>query len=154
MTSTPRSTNELAALGEPVAKTKKVSDFLAGITDGTLSTIKLIIDGDSEKNSDFSVCQQYLKTCVENAKTRSLREDKTRTISFAEQDATKKQKARKAGKGAPPKKGKPAEGKLKGSGHYTPAEFRAFSADQREALKTTDCQNRLYCSGFSLKQRV
>jgi len=125
-----RAHNELESLGEPVAETKKVSDFLAGITDGTLSTIKSIIDGDSEKNTDFSVCQQYLKTCVENAKTRSLREDKTRTISSAEQDAAKKQKARKAGKGAPPKRGK-----LKGSGHYTPAEFRALSDDQREALK-------------------
>ena len=41
-----RAHNELESLGEPVAETKKVSDFLAGITDGTLSTIKLIIDGD------------------------------------------------------------------------------------------------------------
>ena len=61
--------NELQDLGEEVSETRKVRDFLEGITDNTLAGVKTIILGDTLKMSDFQECQQYLKTVVENLKT-------------------------------------------------------------------------------------
>jgi hypothetical protein len=54
--------NELLSLGEPVPETKKVDDFLAGITGDVLSTSKVFIAGDHDKLHNFEKCQQYLKT--------------------------------------------------------------------------------------------
>jgi hypothetical protein len=54
----------LAELGEPIAETKKVDDFLKGITDPRLTTYKQIIDSDQSKLNDFEACAQYLKTSV------------------------------------------------------------------------------------------
>lgn len=62
---------ELESLGEPVAATKKVADFLKGITDPRLETGKSIVDGDNAKLNDFELCQQFFKTLVENSKIRS-----------------------------------------------------------------------------------
>jgi len=53
--------NTLADLEEPVAETKKVSDFLAGITDPRLTTTKDLVMGNQEKLENFEACQQYLK---------------------------------------------------------------------------------------------
>jgi hypothetical protein len=58
--------NELLALGEPVAETKKVNDFLAGITAQNLSMAKLVIQGDNDKKDHFEACQQYLKGVCQN----------------------------------------------------------------------------------------
>jgi len=54
--------NTLADLEEPVPETKKVTDFLAGITDTHLSNAKDLILGDPQKLQNFELCQQYLKT--------------------------------------------------------------------------------------------
>ena len=54
--------NTLADLEEPIAETKKVSDFLAGITDPRLNTAKDLVMGDRAKLDNFEACQQYLKT--------------------------------------------------------------------------------------------
>jgi hypothetical protein len=56
--------NELLDLGEPVAESKKVTDFLKGIRDPNLVTAKSIILGDPSKLDDFEECQQYISTIV------------------------------------------------------------------------------------------
>ena len=58
--------NTLADLDEPVPETKKVTDFLSGITDPRLNNSKDVILGDVAKLQDFEACQQYLKTLVFN----------------------------------------------------------------------------------------
>jgi len=58
--------NTLADLGEAVPETKKVTDFLAGITDSRLSGAKDLVLGDAQKLQDFEACQQYFKTIVYN----------------------------------------------------------------------------------------
>ena len=47
--------NELLDLDEPVAETKKVSDFLKGIRDPTLVTAKSVVLGDPAKLDDFLI---------------------------------------------------------------------------------------------------
>jgi hypothetical protein len=54
--------NTLADLEEPIPETKKVTDFLAGITEPRLNTSKDLIIGDPAKLNNFETCQQYLKT--------------------------------------------------------------------------------------------
>ncbi len=66
--------NTLAELNEAVPETKKVADFLAGITDTKLSTAKDLILGDPAKLGDFEACQQYLKTLVYNKATQDTHE--------------------------------------------------------------------------------
>ena len=58
--------NELLDLDEPVAETKKVTDFLKGIRDPNLNTAKSIVLGDPVKLDDFEECQQYISTIVSN----------------------------------------------------------------------------------------
>ena len=58
--------NELLDLDEPVAESKKVSDFLKGIRDPTLVTAKSVVLGDPAKLDDFEECQQYFSTIVSN----------------------------------------------------------------------------------------
>ncbi|KAI2503960.1 Reverse transcriptase (RNA-dependent DNA polymerase) [Fragilaria crotonensis] len=62
--------NELLFLEEPVAETKKVTDFLASIRDPKLETAIQTCMGDEQKLTNFKLCQQYFKTIVENTKTR------------------------------------------------------------------------------------
>jgi len=61
--------NTLAELNETVPETKKVTDFLAGITDSSLANAKDLILGDPNKLENFEACQQYLKTLVYNKTT-------------------------------------------------------------------------------------
>ena len=63
--------NELLFMEEPVAETKKVTDFLAGIRDPKLETAIQTCMGDEQKLTNFELCQQYFKTVVENTKTRT-----------------------------------------------------------------------------------
>lgn len=63
--------NDLEELEELVAETKKVTDFLKGMSDPKLETGENVVDGDTTKLGDFQACQLCFKTLVENAKTRS-----------------------------------------------------------------------------------
>ena len=63
--------NELADLEEPVPESKKVSDFLAGISDPILKTGKDVVLGDPVKLADFTECQQYLSTLAVNTNNQS-----------------------------------------------------------------------------------
>jgi hypothetical protein len=66
--------NTLLDLNKPVPETKKVTDFLAGITDPCLSNAKDLILGDAQKLQDFESCQQYLMTLVYNKTTQEKHE--------------------------------------------------------------------------------
>jgi hypothetical protein len=66
--------NTLAELNEGVPETKKVTDFLAGISDSRLSNAKDLILGDPDKLQNFEACQQYLKTLVYNKATQEKHE--------------------------------------------------------------------------------
>ena len=61
--------NVLADLEEPVAKKKKVTDFLNGISDPSLALGKTVVNGDAHKLSNFEACQQYFCALVEAPKT-------------------------------------------------------------------------------------
>ena len=60
--------NELLFLEEPVAETKKVTDFIAGICDPKLETAIQSCMGDELKLTNFEMCQQCYKTIVENTR--------------------------------------------------------------------------------------
>ena len=66
--------NELADLGEPVPETKKVTDFLAGISDPRLSNAKDIVLGNPQYLQDFELTQQYFATLVGNKAEQSKME--------------------------------------------------------------------------------
>ena len=73
--------NELLFLEEPVAETKKVTDFLAGIRDPKLETAIQSCMGDELKLTNFELCQQYFKTIVENTKMRAKSPSDIREVS-------------------------------------------------------------------------
>ena len=60
--------NELERLNEPVPETKKVTDFLAGISEKNLETAITFVRGSLEHLGSFERCQQYLKTVNLNTK--------------------------------------------------------------------------------------
>ena len=66
--------NTLADLQETVPETKKVTDFLSGITDPRLMNAKDLVLGDPVKLQNFEACQQYLKTLVYNKATQDKHE--------------------------------------------------------------------------------
>ncbi|KAI2500933.1 hypothetical protein MHU86_13540 [Fragilaria crotonensis] len=63
--------NDLLFMEEPVAHTKKVTDFLAGICDPKLETNIQTCMGNEQKLTNFELCQHYFKMIVENTKTRT-----------------------------------------------------------------------------------
>ncbi len=66
--------NTLADLGEAVPEPKKVTDFLAGITDPRLYGAKDLVLGNAQKLQDFEACQQYFKSLVYNKTTQERHE--------------------------------------------------------------------------------
>lgn len=90
--------NELLFLEEPVAETKKVTDFLAGIRDAKLETAIQTCMGDEQKLTNFELCQQYFKTIVENTKTRTKSSSDVREISKVGIEKDKKNAKHKKGK--------------------------------------------------------
>eukprot|EP00978_Attheya_sp_CCMP212_P021063 scaffold61103_cov38-Attheya_sp.AAC.1 len=63
--------NELHDCKEPVSDTKKVSDFLQGITDPTLANGITNVYGDTAKMTSFFACQVYLSTLATSARMHS-----------------------------------------------------------------------------------
>ena len=61
--------NELLDCGEPIPESKKVTDFLNGITDNSLHAAIVFVNGDSAKLNDFDECQLYLSSLVANTAT-------------------------------------------------------------------------------------
>jgi hypothetical protein len=54
---------------EAVPESKKVADFLKGITDPKLESAVSVVLGDTKLLNDFQACHQYLSTTVENRAT-------------------------------------------------------------------------------------
>ncbi len=117
--------NELEALGEAVAETKKVANFLKGINDPKLETGKTVVDGDNAKLVSFELCQQYFKTLVKNGKTRNVGSGAT-PRQIAVLTAPKKRKVN-------PKKHE-SKPKVDG-GHYTAQDYRALTEDKRTQVR-------------------
>jgi hypothetical protein len=116
--------NELFALDEVILETKKVQDFLSGITDSSYDTAKTLVCEDNTKLESFEACQQFLKTVTQfNKTTASATNAKHGVLAVG----TNRNKSKGGGK-------KPVKGK--GSkdgpnepphyGHYSNKEYRAF----------------------------
>ncbi len=124
---------ELESLGEPVAATKKVADFLKGITDPKLDTGKSIVDGDNAKLNDFELCQQYFKTLVENSKIRNTASGGIpRQVSAV--TAGRPNKPANHGHGRKPV-ATPRPGGAVHAGSYSDKEYRALSDEDRTKVK-------------------
>ena len=108
--------NELLDLDEPVAESKKVSDFLKGIRDPTLITAKSVILGDPIKLDDFEECQQYLSTIVSNLSNQAKAE---RHVAFV---------GTEGGDG-----GSSLVDRIKG-GSYTDEQFRSLSPEEKKRV--------------------
>jgi len=128
--------NELHSLGVFVTETMKVQDFMKGITDPKLDVAKAVIDGDRTKYDSFEECQQYIKTIINNARTRGPKMTESRNVSAVSFE--KKPKSKKTVKGGKKGKGGPApigpRPKVH-SGHYTSAEYRMLNPAERQQVK-------------------
>lgn len=111
---------------EAVPESKKVSDFLKGITDPKLESPVSVVLGDPKMLNDFQACQQYLSTTVENRAT--LEKSKERNISGLKSSTDKSDK-KKGDKGKLPK-GFKLENKW-----YPPRIFRLLTQEQQEQLR-------------------
>lgn len=136
--------NTLADLDEPVPETKKVTDFLSGITDPRLNNSKDVILGDVAKLQDFEACQQYLKTLVFNKSTQDKHERHIAGVHSPHDGGKQRGTKRKGGKQ------KPTEGLTK---NYTKEEWFKLSAEQRERIKEARSNARKQRKEQSDKQR-
>jgi hypothetical protein len=109
--------NELLDLDEPVAESKKVSDFLKGIRDPTLVTAKSVVLGDAAKLDDFEECQQYFSTIVSNLSNQAKAE---RQVAFV---------GTEGGGG-----GSSLVDRIKG-GTYTDEQFRSLSPEEKKRVQ-------------------
>jgi hypothetical protein len=73
--------NELSACHEAVPETKKVTDFLGGITDPGLGAGLANVYGDMAKLGSFETCQQYLSTIVASTSVHKRNLQATRGVS-------------------------------------------------------------------------
>jgi hypothetical protein len=127
--------NELFALDEVISETKKVQDFLSGITDPSYDTAKTLVCGDNTKLESFEACQQFLKTVAQFSKTTASATNAKRGVSAVGTNRNNKSK----GGGKKPTKGN--KGSKDGPdepphyGHYSSEEYRALNEKQRMKLK-------------------
>ena len=80
-------------------ETKKVADFLSGITDPRLAVSIQIVRSDPVKLEDFEACQQYLGTCLQNLSL--SREADARRVAWTE--ALERNEKSRSDKGVSPK---------------------------------------------------
>ena len=110
---------------EAVPESKKVADFLKGITDPKLESAVSVVLGDVKLLNDFQRCQQYLSTTVENRAT--LEKSKERNISGLRSGADKPDQQGKGGK-------LPKNFKLENK-WYPPKIYRLLTQEQQEQLR-------------------
>jgi hypothetical protein len=83
--------NTQLVLNESVPETtKKVTDFLAGITDPHLSNTMDLILGDAQRLQDFEICQQYMKTLIYNKTTQEKHERQISGVCQGKQSSSYK----------------------------------------------------------------
>ena len=109
---------------EAVPESKKVADFLKGITDPKLESPVSVVLGDLKMLNDFQKCQQYLSTTVENRAT--LEKSKERNISGVKSSGDKSEKK---------DKGKLPKGFKLENKWYPPRIFRLLSQEQKDQLR-------------------
>jgi hypothetical protein len=119
--------NTLAELNEAVPESKKVADFLAGITDAKSLTAKDLILGDPAKLGDFEAYQQYLKTLVYNKATQDTHE---RNVSGVQGG-----NGRVKNKGKRNRQGSNADKSDLTARSYTRDEWLKLSKEQREKIR-------------------
>jgi hypothetical protein len=76
-------------------ETKKVQDFLSGITDPSYDTAKTLVCGDNTKLESFEACQQFLKTVAQFSKTTAFAMNAKRGVSAV---STNRNKSKGTGK--------------------------------------------------------
>lgn len=130
--------NELEQCEEPVPETKKVTDFLAGISDPTLLTGLSIVLSDKAKLGSFELTQQFLGTLIVN--TLISRRGAKRGVSEVNTDEpqagpTPRRERDNRGKNGKARKGKKATGA--GTRPNIPglkAELRDYKIEEWRAL--------------------
>jgi hypothetical protein len=124
--------NALLELDEPVPETKKVRDFMDGIRDPKLENALSHILGDRMKLESFEECQQYLKTVVENAKSRPMTADRhVATVQRGKDRQKAKHKAkRKAGAAVGAEDSAPSGIGIH-AGYYAPKDFNKLKPFER-----------------------
>ena len=133
-----RAHNELLALNEEVAETKKVTDFVKGISDSRLQVGKAILDSRPDMASNFEECQQFFKTIVEKNKTTA--DYSSENPSAPDRQIAKLQarikKLENSKKKPPQKKGGSGKGKPKiHNGYYSAQEYRALTSDEKDQVR-------------------
>jgi len=73
--------NELAICGEPVSESKKVTDFIAGISDTTLSSGIAHVWGDQNLLTSFKECQLYLSKVAAASKIHKRMQNMQRGVA-------------------------------------------------------------------------
>jgi hypothetical protein len=111
---------------EAVPESKKVADFLKGITDPKLESAVSVVLGNVKLLNDFQLCQQYLSTTVENRAT--LEKSKERNISGLKSSGDKPDQK---GKGRKLPKNFTLENKW-----YPPKIYCLLSQEQQAQLRT------------------
>ena len=125
--------NELLFLEEPVAETKKVTNFLAGIRDPKLETAIQTCMGDEQKLTNFELCQQYFKTIVENTKTRTKSPSDIREI--AKVGITKDKKKAKQKKSKASDDDRSPSGIAIHSGQYSAKDYNKLKPFEKAKVK-------------------
>jgi hypothetical protein len=119
-----KANNELLELSEPVSETKKVTDFLAGISAPELSTAKQVVMGDEVRLESFDLTQTNLTNF---AKTQSTQNKASHNVSDVQTTSTKG-----CGGGKNNNSGK--RGRIH-SGYYSPQEWQALSFTERDEVR-------------------
>lgn len=123
--------NELAYCGEPVPASKKVQDFLNGITCNVLSAAKFHIYGNREMMENFDEAQKYLSTVNSNNLLANAQGKKTgRKVA----SSTSNGRGGKGGKTYSEAKWKKLPDEVK-SGNWENKEFHALTASQKADVK-------------------
>jgi hypothetical protein len=138
----------LADLGEPIAESKKVDDFLKGITDPRLTTNKQIIDSDQTKLNDFEACAQYLKTSVLRTTIRNPDNRHIAAFMMQQQGGDNNNNRRDRGGGKRPptdnnrnrfnnkkQRNQPRNQPRVHGGHYEPEEWNQLSNDEKAEVQ-------------------
>jgi len=120
--------NELLYLEEPIPETKKVTDFITGISAPALSTAQDHVDVDPLRLNSFQECQQYFKTVLLNQRAHN---------STSNVLAVNIQQQRTFKRGVPKGKSTPGSNdSVVHDKHYAPAAWNALSAEQKtEVMK-------------------
>jgi len=115
--------------GEAIPESKKVSDFLKGITDPKLESAVTVVLGDTNYMNDFQACQQYLSTTVENRGTLDKSKDQRRGVAAVHTQDGGGKRSGGAGSGKLPK-GFKLENKW-----YPKKVFNLLSSAQKKQLQ-------------------